>query len=438
MKKALTTIRELPFNDEQLLAFASAGKDILRMADIYENNAFEKALSFAIGKEYQDKHPIEPISETTRNLVMAERLQKHTGKCPEHWIHGWDDAGHNFAKEIYCGREWCPVCGPKNSAAHLRRFARWLPKVQSVESIGYFVIEMPLKGRERWHSKAGLERAGKLITSVFKGDCEIKQRRKSGEIITKEMVRQIRDRWYEKGLRRVHFFGDAPESIGQAIEQEQSVEQLPLSDEFSTKKYNPHFNVLVPGGFLSDAKLEYIKAMLRAAFNEPTLIVNYSFTKEPGRIVHLLKYVTRATFLDIRWDKFLAGSLYGYRNMRSWGKWDIDNPHWSLDDLVGDTTGEVAGVNIDAINALGECHCYLDGLPITWSRPQPISSLHFMQEKQPGKILALGAGYYRLPDLPAPDRRSFESDTMRWMAEVNKIQADWRQEQRCRPPPGYG
>ena len=31
-----------------------------------------------------------------------------------------------FAKRIYCGKEWCPVCGQKRSAAHNRRIARTL------------------------------------------------------------------------------------------------------------------------------------------------------------------------------------------------------------------------------------------------------------------------------------------------------------------------
>ncbi len=421
--------------DDVILDAIAHGQDVEELERRWARAEFKRRMALGDAEKYAEDHPAEPLPAGMREQLVAELMAKRIGKCPEHWIHGTDEVGHSFAKEIYCGREWCPVCGSKNSVAHLRRFARWLPKVQTEVSIGYFVIEMPFKGRERWHSKAGLERAGKLITSVLKGDYEIEQRRKSGEKITKDMLPRIRGRWYKKGLRRVHFFGDAPESIGIAIEKEQGVERLPLGDEFTTRKYNPHFNVLVPGGLLSDAKLEYIKAMLRAAFCEPTLIVNYSFTKEPGRIVHLLKYVTRATFLDIRWDKYLAGSLFGFRNMRSWGKWEVDKPAWSLDDVASDAAAEVAGVNIAAVNALGECHCYLDGLPITWSRPQPISLLHLMQEKQPGKIQSLGAGYYRLPDLLVPAHRSFESDTMRWTLEINKILADWRAEQRCRPPP---
>ena len=433
MKRTLMQVRELPFTDDELLDLVSSGKDFEKIADAYDNNAFNKAVALCKGKEYADEHPVEPLTESKRSLLMAEKMQHHLGKCPEHWIHGQDDNGHSFAKEIYCGREWCPICGQKNSAAHLRRFARWLPKVQSVSSIGYFVIEMPLKGRERWHSKAALEKAGKLATSVLKGDYEIAQRRASGEIIHKSAVDKIHSRWYDKGLRRWHFFGDAPVGIAAVLDSQQGAVQQMLSDEFSTAKYNPHLNVLVPGGVLSDMKLEYIKAMLRSAFNEPELIVNYSFTNEPGRIVHLVKYATRATFLDIRWDKYLAGSLYGFRNMRSWGRWDVETPVWTLADLINsDAAPEVAGLNVEAINALGECRCYLDGLPIYWTRPQPIALLHFIQEKQRDKVESLGAGYYRLPDITMPFKESFESDTMRLTSLVNKIQADWRAEQRCK------
>ena len=180
-------------------------------------------------------------------------------------------------------------------------------------------------------------------------------------------------------------------------------------------------------------KLEHIKAILRQAFNEPQLIVNYSFTTKPGRIVHLLKYVTRATFLDIRWDKFLAGSLYGFRNMRSWGRWDADEPVWSLTDLTNtDAAAEVAGLNVDAINKLGQSFCYIDGLPITWSRPQPISILHLIQEHQPDKVQSLGAGYFQLPDIFIPVKDAFESPEMILTKQINGYLADYRAEQRCK------
>jgi hypothetical protein len=433
MKRTLSEVRQLNIPDDKLIEYYERGIDIERMADKYDDNAFAKAVALAEAEEWSVANPVPPVDSRTVALARAERMQKHLGKCPSSWIHGTDDAGHSFGKEIYCGLEYCPVCGQKNSAAHLRRFARWLPKVQSVSSIGYFVIEMPLRGRERWHSKVALEKAGKLATSVLKGDYEIEQRRAAGEIVHKSAVDKIHSRWFTQGLRRWHYFGDSPEQISAAVESEQGVEQLALSDDFSIVKYNPHLNIIVSAGMIPAEKLEHIKAILRQAFNEPQLIVNYSFTTEPGRMVHLLKYVTRATFLDIRWDKFLAGSLYGFRNMRSWGRWDADEPVWSLTDLTNtDAAAEVAGLNVDAINKLGQSFCYIDGLPITWSRPQPISILHLIQERQPDKVQSLGAGYFQLPDIFIPVKDAFESPEMILTKQINGYLADYRAEQRCK------
>jgi|GEM_PF-3382759 len=427
------SVRVINIPDDKIVEYLDAGVDIERMADAWDNSAFEKSVALATGTEWSKDNPPDLIDGRVLALARSEIMARHVGHCPEHWIHGSDDAGHSFAKEIYCGREWCPTCGQKDSAAHLRRFARWLPKIQSVASIGYFVIEMPLRAREAWHSKTALENAGKLATFVLKGDYEIQQRRAAGEIIHKSAVDKIHSRWFTKGLRRWHYFGDAPSQIGAAVESEQGVQQLPLLDDFSQVKYNPHLNIIIDAGMIAAEKLERIKYMLRQAFNEPQLIVNYSFTAEMGRMVHLLKYVTRATFLDISWDKFLAGSLYGFRNMRSWGKWEIESPVWSLADLENSTAAaEVAGLNVAAINSLGRSFCYIDGLPISWTKPQPISLLHFIQEKQASKIQTLGAGYFRLPDIPMTRSLSLETDEMKTRAKANKVRAEWRAADRCK------
>jgi hypothetical protein len=425
--RAKVAVKEYPFSEDEAQEFYERGYNLDTLAAKWRENAYAKSVALATVSDVE----VVPLDSRTMALARAEKLQNTIGHCPGSAIFGVDDNGHRFAKEIYCGLEYCPICGQKNSAAHLRRFARWLPKVQSVKSIGYLIIEQPLRGRDRWHSKPALEKAGKLATFVLKGDYEIEQRRAKGEIVHKSAVDKIHSRWFTQGLRRWHYFGD--------IDAADDLEQLALSDDFSTTKYNPHLNILVSAGMIPAEKLEHIKSMLRQAFNEPQLIVNYSFTTEPGRMVHLLKYVTRSTFINIKWDKFLAGSLYGFRNMRSWGKWNTDSPEWSLTDLTNtDAAPEVAGLNVEAINKLGQSFCYIDGLPITWSRPEPISILHMIQEKHPDKVQSLGAGYYRLPDLFRPINGSFNSPEMKATEQVNKILADWRAEQRCKMPISAG
>jgi hypothetical protein len=434
MRKALTQVRELPFTDDQIFDLVAAGKDIIAEVNKREYTDFKKQLSIIEGAEWSKNHPAEPISEYTFSMARAEKRIKHLGKCPEYAIRGHDSAGHRFRKDIYCGLEWCPICGQKDSSSHLRRFACWLPKVQQLKSIGYFVIEFPLKDRERFHTKAKLEAAGKIITAVLKGDTEIEQRRKlNHEILRDTDILKIRRRWFSLGLRRWHFFGDPPKSIHEVVDREAGVKQLPLSDDFVKMAYNPHLNVLVNAGFIPDQKLEYVKRMLRAALNCPELIVNYSFADSPGRIVHLVKYVTRATFLNIHWDEFLAGNLYGFRNMRSWGKWEIErvnqstgeilNPAaWSLTDLKSEAKKEIGDLNVAAIHSLGESRCPIDGLLISWTKPELIRAL-----SAEDILVDYGAGYYRLQDLPVfADKPRFETRPMYLTRELNLALAEFQ------------
>jgi hypothetical protein len=425
MRQSLTSlVYELPFDDDELHELYAAGKDIVAEANKRDYANFKRQVSLIDGETWSKDHPAEPISEYTLTMARAEGRVNRVGKCPEYKIKGHDANGHRFRKDIYCGLEWCPTCGEKHSVAHDRRWLSWLPKAQTCKSIGYFVIEFPLQYRELYHSKAKLEAAGKTITSVLKGDVEIEQRRKlNHEILRSADIVKIRRRWFSLGLRRWHFFGDAPKSINAVMDREAGVKQIPLSDEFVKMIYNPHLNVLVPGGFISDKKLEYIKAMLRAALNCPELIVNYSFAEQPGRKFHLLEYVTRATFLNIHWDPFLAGSIFGFRNMRSWGKWEtehvnestgeiVSNAVWSLADLKADDKKQVKDLNIEAIHALnggddGVCYCPKCGLPIEWEKHihpdtgQMVLTFEPILKQSPDDILVdYGAGYYRLQDDP--------------------------------------
>jgi hypothetical protein len=116
-------------------------------------------------------------------------------------------------------------------------------------------------------------------------------------------------------------------------------------------------------------------------------------------MVHLVKYITRSTFLNSAWDEFLAGSLFGFRNMHSWGK--FNGPEvWNFKDLKGKDKAELNGVNVVAVAALGESKCPIDGLPIIWSKPMPIRWLNDLRVNQSNIIEDYGAGFYRLTDVP--------------------------------------
>ncbi|GAJ18668.1 unnamed protein product, partial [marine sediment metagenome] len=122
-----------------------------------------------------------------------------------------------------------------------------------------------------------------------------------------------------------------------------------FSDDYTG--YNPHQNVLIPYGYIVPGKLEQVKKTLKIALNEPDLIVHYGYTREPSKMVHLLKYVTRATFRDWQWDEVMAAHIYGLQNALSWGKWDAE-PAWSLEDLEGETRAELEDDDFKAIESL--------------------------------------------------------------------------------------
>ena len=425
-KKA--AVRELPFTDDKLKELFDAGADFERLADAYDNNAFKRSVALAVGKEWAESHPVEPLRPRLRELVIADKLQSHTGHCPESWLPGVGTGdGLGYGKELVCGREWCPVCGKNGSTAHKRRMfsqhkrksgkvgLSWYDKLSQLKSAGYWVVEFPLRYRYAHHTKQQLEADGKLITSVLKGDYEIEQLRDNFGIVTNDECAFIHSEWFSEGLRRWHYFNDMPEGA--------------LPEDVKSMVFNPHLNVLTNSGFIKKPEEEYIKGILRDAFDCPDLIVHYSYAGSPSRIVHLLSYVTRATFLNLEWDKFLAGSLYGFRNMRSWGKWDAA-PVWTLADLDAVAKEIIAGVDIDAIRRIGKG---LDttGKPIIWSRPVPIGLLHYIKEHYHDDFIDYGAGFCSFK-LPMPDKTVFESAEMCWQLQLNKVMAAARAVDRCK------
>lgn len=277
-------------------------------------------------------------------------------KCPGYWIQGSCENGHRYAKELYCGREWCTVCGEEWSAAHQRRFARWISKATQIKSMGYFVFTIPEELRANFRTKKALASLGHQIQE------------------------QMKFYGYSRGLRRWHFFGE------------------------KSTRYNPHLNVFVDAGFISESKLDTIKQVYAVLLGVDVADVHYHYRHSPGEKVHSLKYVTRATFRDYSWDSRMALELRGFRNQLWWGsgKWD-QAPAWSLDDLQGKGKEDMAELDSRAVESLESGTCPSCGLPLDWSKVMPISVL----EAQEGKR-SLGAGYWELPPVrPPPGRLKF-------------------------------
>jgi hypothetical protein len=404
----------VPFTADELAAIdISTSGELDALTKAYAR----KLQSLAHSREYAAEHPAEPIPAELMIKARAEALGRKVGKCPELYIAGHDDNGHRFGKEIYCGREWCPVCGKKDSVAHLRRFARWLPKAQTCDSLGLMVIEWPLASRDKVRKRTALEYYGKLAKRVLTGEYEVVGRRHGGDILARGRVAEIKAKYWDRGLRRWHYFGDIEHELkhlGLAW-----LSDKPASVFMPRVKSNVHLNILLPAGFIPKPWLQHVIATLRHAFNEPELIVHYGYTKEPGRMVHLLKYTTRATFLDYKLDEYLAGQLYRFRNAFTWGRWS--GPElWSLADLPPSAKRELKGVNIEAVNSLAESVCPECKLPIRWSKPRPIAELRQTKDKR-----KLGAGYYRLPDVK-PCIKMAESVSLRWQRLITGVLAEDR------------
>jgi len=108
---------------------------------------------------------------------------------------------HSFAKVLYYGREWCPICGANDSAIHRQRYARLLPKAQTMERMGYLVIEWKNEHREQLATVAQLR------------------------AVRRQIIRHLKHAGYDREITRWHFYGD----------------KIP-------GKYNPHLNILIPTG----------------------------------------------------------------------------------------------------------------------------------------------------------------------------------------------
>lgn len=218
-----------------------------------------------------------------------------------------------------------------------------------MKSMGYFVFTIPESLRGRYRSQARLNELSKKITS---GD---KSRHIEG---------LLKNMGFERGLFRWHWFGD------------------------KSTKWHPHLNVLVDGGYLTPAQLAAIRERwadilgLHGASADIVNFPDYSYTTEIPLMVHKLQYVTRATFRDYTWDPYMAGQLYRFRNMRSWGKWD-EKPVWEMREGKSE---------VEIVTKLEKGVCPECGKPVKWGKAKDINWLHMAVAS--GQVKPVGAGYW--------------------------------------------
>jgi len=271
--------------------------------------------------------------------------------CPGFFVVGQCKNGHRFAKELYCGREWCPVCGEDDSPAHIRRFARWVTKAQQLETMGYLIFTLPEEVRSRYRKKARLNELTKRVTA---GD---KSRHIEG---------LLKGMGFDRGLARWHWFGE------------------------TSGKWHPHLNVVIEAGYLTEGQLLGIKRAYAGILGvtqvdkngDPLVDIYYKYKNVVPKMIHTLKYITRATFKDYTWDGRMAAELYNFRNMRSWGKW-VDEPAWQLEGKA----------KLEQVAMLEKGLCPDCGEPVIWSRARDIAWLKLWVAD--GQFEPLEAGYWQ-------------------------------------------
>jgi hypothetical protein len=119
-----------------------------------------------------------------------------------------------------------------------------------------------------------------------------------------------------RGVSRWHFFG----------------EHKSIKEEDSFEKYHPHLNILIEHGSIEEEKLQKIRLLWSNWLKELTnvkkeAVIHYSyvdsskyknFHKFLNKVFHKVKYISRATFLNLNEkNKDLAEKLYSFKNT-SW------------------------------------------------------------------------------------------------------------------------
>jgi len=305
---------------------------------------------YPVARRDLTNHPVEndylDRKDKTAYSNHAHYWNKANEQCGNWSVVGQCQKMHRFAKKLNCGREWCELCREEMEA---RRVARWLPKLRQMSSMGYWVITIP---RE--------------LSPLLRTN-------KSRRIFARKVRRAFKKLGYLRGLTRWHFFGD------------------------KNNDFFPHLNVLVDGEWLEPEQLEWLKAELRRTifskylrqrYND-NLDIHYEYRDTPGKVMHTLKYVCRATFLNKSWDETLARNLYNFRNCGWWGHWDQD-PKWDAP-----TDQDHAAELIDLANGI----CPICKTEITWNR-KPTTTTHvLMQGATP-----LCGGFFCLPTIRPPPK----------------------------------
>lgn len=256
-----------------------------------------------------------------------------TSACGKWAALAWCENDHGVARTLLCNREWCHDCGQKDSDSHKRRWSRLLPKAQQLTYLGYLVVTFPLQVRETLRTKEALSSMATRITKV------------------------LRSLGFERGIRRWHFMGD------------------------ESTVWHPHLNYLVESGRIPASFLRTIKERIGEEVGT-MCVVHYQYTSVPAKKLHLLKYVTRPTFLDWRWDAPMSYELKGFRTTWQWGLWN-GPAVWQVEHEEDDST--------PSVKAIRSGNCPRCATPIKWS-----SAVVALAVINPDGVTSHGERYFSL------------------------------------------
>lgn len=199
---------------------------------------------------------------------------------------------HLYGKRLYCGREWCPICGEDESKAHKRRYGRMMHKVFYLghsggsHGLGYWVFTVPPVVREKLKRKEKLQLVGRFVRGL------------------------LREHDFEIGISGWHRFGDGEIKEG----------------ELDLGVYHPHENCIVVGRWVTDKEMASVKEAYRKYLESisgeliPVVDVWYQYFKDEAQWWHKGRYITRPTFKSLEGDNFsLVSSVFNFRNIVYWG-----------------------------------------------------------------------------------------------------------------------
>lgn len=233
-----------------------------------------------------------------RNKIAADKKWNRGKVCPEAvCVEGRVRGEIRAMKVVPCGREDCPVCGQKDSMLHKQRFCRGVKKILTYKGGGYLVFTVPVEFRGYFKKR---DVRNSYLSRI--------------KIIMQAMG-------YNRAFVRYHWGGDKHRGV-----------------------FNPHVNILFDlegrEGKCSMMMLQMIKRLIMEWFDEiwgwnrdriPVVEYHYKNYEDEGYIgwiLHKLDYICRPTLLHCKQGmgvkdfRDLVKSLYNYRNIRWWGKWD--------------------------------------------------------------------------------------------------------------------